>query len=514
MSSEKTDRGFGNIKAKIISGVLKGAKVMPFSKKIFKTVQSVPFVQKKIQKGIDGMMGELFDSIRPYKDQFPVFTKLPEEGRARTEIIGEMEYMRSSEDDRWKDGFVSGAVYHGDKDHIEFLNKVYALNSQTNPLHSDLWPSTTKFEAEIVSMTANMMNSDKTEDSITGTVSSGGTESILLAMKSYRDFAEKKRGITSPEMIVPVSAHAAFDKASQYFKIKMIHVPVDKNFKADVEAARRAITENTIVMVGSAPSFPHGIVDPIEEMSEIARQHGIGFHTDACLGGFVLPWAEKLGYQVPKFDFRLPGVTSISADTHKYGYAAKGTSVILYRGKELQHFQYYKTADWLGGLYFSPTFAGSRAGALSCACWAAMLSIGKKGYMDATRKILETADAIKKGIGEIPELNLMGNPLWVIAFTSKDHNIYKVMDYMTKKKWNLNGLQKPACIHLCITLRHTQAGVAERFIEDLKAAVKYVKKNPDFKGNMAPIYGLVASMPVNDIAEDFFDSYLDMLYKP
>ena len=514
MSLKGGTKGLGTLKSKLLSGAIQGFKALPFSKKLFKRVQAVPFVQKKIQKGIDGMMGELFDSIRPYKDKHPVFKDLPAEGRSKTEILKEMNEMKDAEEDRWKDGFVSGAVYHGDPDHIEFLNQVYAIQSQTNPLHSDLWPSTTKFEAEIVAMTANMMNAEQTADEITGTVSSGGTESILLAMKSYRDQAEKEKGIKNPEMIVPLSAHAAFDKASQYFKIKMVHIPLDSDYRADVAAVKKAVNENTIVIVGSAPTFPHGIIDPIEELSEVAREHGIGFHTDACLGGFILPWAEKLGYAVPKFDFRLPGVTSMSADTHKYGYAAKGTSVVLYRGLDLQHHQYYKTADWPGGLYFSPTFAGSRPGALSSACWAAMLSIGKKGYMDASRRILEAAEKVKKGLAEIPELKLMGDPLWVIAFGSDSLNIYKVMDYMTKKHWNLNGLQKPSCIHLCLTLRHTQPEVIERFIADLKAAVKYVKKNPDFKGDMAPIYGLVASLPVNDIAEDFFDNYLDLLYKP
>ncbi len=502
------------LKSKVKSGSLKVLKNLPLSNRIFKSIQSVPFVQKKIKKGIDGIMDDLYKSIRPYKDGFKTNTKLPVNGRARDEILKEMESMRKHEDDRWKNGFVSGAVYHGDKEHIEFLNNVYALHSQTNPLHSDLWPSVTKYEAEIVSMTANMMNAEKTDDAISGTVTSGGTESILLAMKAYRDRAEKIKKITDPEMIVPDTAHAAFDKASQYFKIKMRHVPVNEDFKADITAVRKAINENTIVIVGSAPGFPHGIIDPIEELSELAREHDIGFHTDACLGGFVLPWAEKLRYSVPTFDFRLPGVTSMSADTHKYGYASKGTSVVLYRGKELQHFQYYKTADWTGGLYFSPTFAGSRSGALSSACWAAMLSIGEQGYLDATKRIMESAEVIKSGIREIDELKLMGDPLWVIAFTSDNLNIYKIMDYMTERKWNLNGLQNPSCVHICVTLRHTQSGVPEQFIKDLKAAVSYVKKNPGFKGSMAPIYGMVTSLPDKDIAEDFFDSYLDMLYTP
>ena len=273
-------------------------------------------------------------------------------------------------------------------EHIDFQNQIYAINSQTNPLHFDVWPSGVKFEAEIVSMTANMLNADKAGDEIVGTVTSGGTESILLAMKTYRDRGRAEKGITEPEMIVPTTAHAAFDKASQYFNIKMVRIPVGEDFRADVQATAAAITPNTVVIVGSAPPFPHGIIDPIEELSELARAHGIGFHTDACLGGFVLPWAEKLGYPVPPFDFRLPGVTSMSADTHKYGYAAKGTSVVLYRGRALRHYQFYTTTEWPGGLYFSPTLAGSRPGALSAACWAAMISTGEQGYLEATRRIL------------------------------------------------------------------------------------------------------------------------------
>jgi glutamate/tyrosine decarboxylase-like PLP-dependent enzyme len=314
-------------------------------------------------------------------------------------------------------------------------------------------------------------------------------------------------------MIVPVTAHAAFDKASQYFNIKLVHIPVDENYRADVEAARRAITPNTIVIVGSAPSFPHGAIDPIEEISETAREHGIGFHTDACLGGFVLPWAEKLGYPVPGFDFRLPGVTSISADTHKYGYAAKGTSVILYRSRELLHHQYYTATDWPGGLYFSPTFAGSRPGALSAACWAALTSIGAEGYLSATKKILETAQIIKNGIRQITELRVLGDPLFVVAFASETLDIYKVLDYMARKKWSLNGLHRPACVHLCVTLRHTQPGVAQRFIDDLREAVSFVKDHPEEKGTMAPVYGMAATLPLRGLVSDMLKRYLDLIFK-
>jgi sphinganine-1-phosphate aldolase len=481
--------------------------------RVFNTIKDIPFVKKVIQKELSTMMAELEGSLKPYKDNVQSFAKLPENGLEKKDVLEIMEGIHEKEVSKWEDGYVSGAVYHGDDEHIEFLNKIYGFNSQSNPLHSDIWPSATKFESEIVSMTASMLGADKTDDEICGVVSSGGTESILLAMKTYRDQARKEKKITRPEMIVPVTAHAAFDKAAQYFNIKIIHIPVGDDFRADVKATKKAITKNTIVIVGSSPCFPHGVIDPIEELSEVARKKGIGFHTDACLGGFVVPWAEKLGYDIPSVDFRLPGVTSISADTHKYGYAAKGTSVILYRGIELRRYQYFTITDWPGGLYFSPTFAGSRPGALSAACWAAMVAIGEKGYLDATRKIIETASEIKEGIKDIPELKILGDPLWVIAFASDELNIYQVMDQMGQKGWSLNGLHKPACVHICVTLRHTRSGVAERFLEDLKSSVEFVKANPDEKGEMAPVYGMAATIPFRGLVEDMMAQYIDLLYK-
>jgi sphinganine-1-phosphate aldolase len=479
----------------------------------------IPAVRREIEGQYDDIMSGLEDSLKPYRDEFPSYGHLPSEGQRRDQILEEMAGFLQRETSRWQDGYVSGAVYHGNPEHIEFLNKVYALFSQTNPLHSDIWPSITKFEAEIVAMTVSMLGAkasngqDAAGSPICGTVTSGGTESILLAMKTYRDYARQKRHITHPEMIVPVTAHAAFEKASQYFKIKMVRVPVGADFRADIGAVERAINHNTIVVVGSAPQFPHGVIDPIQAMSELARRRGVGFHTDACLGGFVLPWAERLGYDVPPFDFRLEGVTSMSADTHKYGYAAKGTSVVLYRGPELRRYQYYATADWPGGLYFSPTFAGSRPGALSAACWAAMLSMGEEGYLQATQKILETGAKIRQGIQRMPELKVLGNPLWVIAFASDVLNIYKVMDYMSARHWSLNGLQKPPAVHLCVTLRHTEPGVADRFLEDLSAAVKHVRSHPDEEGEMAPVYGMAGSLPFRGVVSEMLKRYLDLLYR-
>ncbi len=477
-----------------------------------KTLKALPGVDARMEQEYASMLGELEGSLKPYARDFPAYAALPQMGRDRELILDEMEQLNARERGKWQEGFVSGAVYHGDATYIDFLNRVYALNSQSNPLHADVFPSTSKFEAEIVSMTARLLGANETNE-IVGTVTSGGTESILLALKTYRDFARDKKGITAPEIIAPVSAHAAFDKAAQYFNLKLVHIPLRDDMRADVDAARRALNQNTIALVGSAPCFPYGVIDPIAELSELARAHGVGFHTDACLGGFVLPFAEKLGYPVPPFDFRLPGVTSMSADTHKYGYAAKGTSVVLYRGRELRHYQYYTATDWSGGLYFSPTFAGSRPGALSATAWAAMISIGQAGYLDATRAILETATKIKNGIRELPELKILGDPLWVIAFASDTLDIYKVMDAMTQRGWSLNGLHKPAAVHIALTQRHTIPGVAERFVNDLRDAVAYVKTHPEDKGAMAPVYGLAANLPLRGVVSDLLKRYMDVLYK-
>lgn len=473
----------------------------------------IPWVKNRIDREINKLMADIEPSLKPYKQGFKTHAFLPENPVKKDDIINQIIEMNSREEDKWKNGFVSGAVYHGNQDHLEFLNKIYALTSQSNPLHSDLWPSASKFEAEIVQMTSNMLSSEKTDDNICGTVTSGGTESILLAMKTYRDFARKKKKIKNPELIVPVTAHAAFDKACDYFNIKIRHIPVNEYFQADTNAIKKAVTKNTIAIAGSAPSFPHGTIDPIEEMSNIALENSIGFHTDACLGGFILPFAKQLGYDVPKFDFRLKGVTSMSADTHKYGYSAKGTSVVMYRGENLRHFQYYTISDWPGGLYFSPTFAGSRPGALSAACWASMLSIGEKGYLNCTQKIMDTANEIKQGIQNIPELYILGKPLWVIAFGSKTLNIYKVFDHMTQKGWSLNGLHKPSCVHIAVTLRHTQDGVARQFVTDLHQAVETVKTQPDTKKGMAPVYGMAATLPARGIISDILKKYLDTYYK-
>jgi sphinganine-1-phosphate aldolase len=484
----------------------------------YQRVRALPFVQARLERTYADVLAGAEAELRPYRGRSSSYTRLPAQGVETEDIIAEMTELAAHERERWQEGYVSGAVYHGEPEHVDLLSRVYALHSQSNPLHADVWPSVSKFEAEIVSMTAGLLGGSTRPRSagerVCGTVTSGGTESILLAMKAYRDQARARRGIVHPEIVAAETAHTAFDKAAQYFGIRRVNVPVDAEYRADVQAMRGAISKDTIALVASAPAYPHGIIDPVEQIAVLAREHGIGLHVDACLGGFVLPFARELGYGVPAFDFSVAGVTSMSADTHKYGYAAKGTSVVLYAGEELLHHQYFVATDWPGGLYFSPTLSGSRPGALSAACWAALVHMGHAGYRDATRKILETASRIRAGIAAIAGLRVLGDPLWVIAFAADGFDIYRVLDAMSQRNWSLNGLHRPACLHLCVTLRHTEPGVAERFLSDLEASVIEARRATRKTPGMAPVYGLAGTLPVRGAVADLLRRYVDLLYKP
>ena len=477
---------------------------------------TIPAVRARLDQEYERLLAGLEGSVKPYRGEVASFPRLPQRGVARDEVLRTVRDLAARERPRWRDGLASGAVYHGGDDHVEFLSRVYAATSQVNPLHADLWPSGAKFEAEIVAMTAAMLGGDDPGRQIVGTVTSGGTESILLAMKAYRDRARARvRGrVTRPEVVAPATAHVAFDKAAQCFGVKLVRVPVGADYRADVAAMARAVTRRTVALVGSAPTFPHGVLDPIEELAAAAAERGIGFHTDACLGGFVLPWARRLGYDVPPFDFSVPGVTSMSADTHKFGYAAKGTSVVLYRGAELRSHQYFTATEWPGGLYFSPTLAGSRPGGLSAACWAAMVATGEDGYLEATGRVLETGAIIRDGIAAIPELRVLGDPLWVVAFASDTVDVYRVLEHMARRGWSLNGLHRPAAVHLCVTLRHTRPGVAERFLADLRTSVAEALSQPTDDQGLAPVYGLAATLPFRGVVRDLLKRYLDLLYRP
>lgn len=476
-------------------------------------LDKVPVVRDLVRAEKKKVSDSMKESVRAHRPTALQFSELPRKGLPTAQLLSTLRELSAAEAPKWKDGRVSGGVYHGDETHLRFLDEVYALYSQANPLHADIWPSVARFEADLVAFTAKLMGGDATlEDdaqAVCGTLSSGGTESIMLAMKACRDFT---RAGHHGNIVAPASAHPAFDKAAHTMGVELRRVPVDADGRANVAAMKAAVDSKTFVMVGSAVSFPHGVIDPIEDLSEFARARGLLFHTDACLGGFILAFANEAGTRVPRFDFSLPGVTSMSADTHKFGYAAKGSSVVLYRGRALRRAQYFTTPAWSGGLYVTPGFAGSRPGALIAQAWATMLSLGHDGYVRNTRAVLETAKRVRQSIEAIEQLRVIGDPLWVIAFTSDTVDVYRVLDEMTKRGWNLNGLQSPPAVHLCVTLRHTQPGVVEQFASDLRASVEAVRDTPPAKDGMAPVYGLASSLPFKGLVSDLLCSYVDALY--
>ena len=459
------------------------------------------------------------DPLKPYKGRLESYGRLPESGRDKDEIFTELAAMAEEENGNWNTGRVSGTFYHAGEKHLAFLNEIFTLFSHMNTIQFDLCPSMFKMESEIISMTAKTLHCDAVKehhpgDEVCGTVTSGGTESIIMAMKVYRDQACAEAGISAPEVILPRTAHPAFNKAGEYFGIKMVSVPVDlPDFRVDPAAVEERINENTVAIVGSAGNYPYGLIDPLDKLSDIAQKHGLGLHVDGCLGGFILPWIEKLGYDIPVFDFRLPGVTSMSADTHKYGYALKGTSVVLYRNNSLRRYQYFNVPDWPGGMYGSPTAAGSRSGGLTAATWAAMMYLGEEGYTRAAAAIMKVADRIKKGVEETPELTLIGNPTFVISFRSDDVDVFHVNDFMKDRGWRFNVLQLPPALHFCVTMPQTQvADIAERFVDDLRDGVAYAKSKAGTTAQTTALYGLAGSLEGNQQVTELVFGLFDHLY--
>jgi len=392
----------------------------------------------------------------------------------------------------------------------EFQNKVYSLYSTSNALHPDIWPSLRKFESEIIRMTIKMLNGNK---DCCGAVTSGGSESILMAVKAARDYGIKVKGIRVPEVIIPISAHAAFEKASDYFGVKLIKIPVDKEtMKVDLSKMRKAITKNTVLLVGSPPNYPSGIIDDIEAIAKMAKERDICCHVDGCLGGFILPWFSKIkGSKIPPFDFSISGVTSMSADTHKYGYAQKGTSVVLFSNKKYRRHMYFVSTDWPGGIYASPTMPGSRPGGVIAVCWAALLTIGKDSYLNIAKEIYQSTRTILEGLKKIEDIKIMGEPLaMVIGFYTEKINIYAVSDAMSRMGWALNSLHRPNGVHLCVTKR--TVGKEEKFLNDLRSCIAEVKSDNKLeKEGNAPIYGLASSFPDRTAVKDLISNFLDIL---
>lgn len=424
--------------------------------------------------------------------------KLNQFGKSKKEILNELKELTKLDPD-YKSGKLFSLVYYLDEDYSTLMNQAYQLYASTNGLNPGAFQSLKTIENRIIAMTSNLLNGN---NDVCGVVTSGGTESCLLAVKTYRDFGQDSKGIFDPEMIIADTAHVAWFKAAEYFKVKQKVVKSLPEGGADVAAMKRKINRDTIMLVGSAPEYPHGIIDPIQELGEIAEKYNIPLHVDACVGGFLLPFLERLGVPIPPFDFRVKGVTSISADIHKYGFAGKGASTILYRSQKHFEYQVFTHADWPGGIFASPALLGTRPGGSYASAYAALLNHGEKGYIKLTEKALKATEKLKKGITELG-LSIIGNPITTLfAYRSTDPNldIFVVADLMQAKGWFIDRIQKPDALHAMVTPNHLN--VANQYLKDLKDSIKKAKANPDLsRTGQAATYGMMAHLPFRKIVK-------------
>ncbi len=428
----------------------------------------------------------------PYADRYTVLRGLPSEGRDHDAILGELHEMADSEDVSWEAGKASGSFYCGDKEHYAFMGKAFSMYGHVNALQRDIAPSATRFEGEIIAMGLDIMHGSEAaargHDPV-GLVTSGGTGSIAHAMLAYREQAYAN-GNRTPNVVKPETGHPAFDKACHLFGLEMRRAPIDPiTTQVDVAAMASMIDSNTVAIIGSASNYGYGTIDPIAGMSDLAIEKGIGLHVDGCLGGLILPFGEMLGYDIAPFDFRIPGVTTISADTHKYGYGFKGTSILMFRDRALRNGQYFFMTNWSGGKYSSPGMDGSRSSGLLAATWASMVANGRSGYLAKAKQIFETAFAMQEAVRSHSSLRMMGSPTYCFSFTSDEFDIYHVNDFMRKRGWRLNGQQNPNSLHMAVTGPQTQPGVAAEFSNDLADAVAYALENKDASAKSSAVYG-------------------------
>ncbi|MBT5849132.1 MAG: aspartate aminotransferase family protein [Acidimicrobiaceae bacterium] len=395
---------------------------------------------------------------------------MPESGRTHDEIVSSLHDLRRN-DARWQEGRTFGLVYDGGSEVHAIAEEAARMYLHENALNTIAMPSLAQIQREVVGNMAALLHGDDAS----GFMTSGGTESILMAVKAARERGRAERAIDHGEIVVPTSAHAAFHKGGHYFGLDVVKVDVGPDSRADVEAMADAITDRTVLVVGSAPQYPHGVIDPIAELAPLAAAADANFHVDACMGGFVLPFMERLGEPVPLWDFRVPGVTTISLDVHKLGYAPKGASIILHRTKQLRRYQTYSFDDWLGGFYASPNMQGTRSGAPMAAAWAVMQRLGIEGYERLTRTTIDTARKLVAGVRAIDGLEVVGDPeAQLLAITTDREwtdrlDIFVVGDALASRGWYLDRQHRPDSLHATVSAGNAPA--ADDFLTDLAASV-------------------------------------------
>lgn len=448
----------------------------------------IPFLKHKIKLKLKENT-ELLE--KELKTNYTALTYLPTNSNSISELENKMKKMVCKEYDKNK---ISGIVYLGSDDHNNKLLSIFSKFMYSNPLHPDLYPKIRNMEIDIINICKNLYNGN---DNCCGNITYGGTESILLACVTYRDYFKNLKNITSPNIVCFKTVHPAFLKAGHYFNIKMILVE-------NLAQMKRTINYNTICIVGSAPEYSYGIIDPIKEMSNLAKKNSIGFHVDACMGGFLLPFIDKYKY----INFQLDGITSISMDTHKYGYSFKGSSVLLFSHYKYKYFQHYINKDWCGGIYGTPTIMGSKNGGLIATTWASLLLIGKNKYVDYSNNIRNNLLYIKKNVND--KIEIINEPdLNIIAFKYKDSKIYYLIDKLKKKGWNLTVLQNPPAFHLCLTNLHNR-NICKQFVDDINNNIDKIDDNKEIGGTLS-LYGSSQKLENSMFIGEIINNYIYLL---
>jgi glutamate/tyrosine decarboxylase-like PLP-dependent enzyme len=398
--------------------------------------------------------------------------RLPEHGRDGDEVIDELRALQDDDVD-FRRGRAFGLVYPGGEELDEVLTAAHDLYLFHNGLNPDAMPSLRRLHADVVAMTVSLLGGDEIDDEPAGFLTSGGTESILMAVKAARNQARAERGLERPNIVMATSAHAAFDKACQYFVVEPRRVDVGPDFRAVPDAMADAVDDGTVLVVASAPQYPQGVIDPVADIAALALDRGVNCHVDACMGGFVLPFLERLGLVSKPCDLRVPGVTSISADIHKYGYTPKGVSAIVYRSKALRAHQTFAFDGWLGGFYASSGVAGAKPGGPMAAAWAALHHLGVEGYCERARAAFDARQRLEAGVRATPGLTVVGDPevtLLAMASTVPELDVFAVGAALRAKGWLLDRQGPPDSLHATCSPVH-RAEVIDELLADLRAAV-------------------------------------------
>lgn len=403
--------------------------------------------------------------------------KIPERGSKSEELLQTLERYREADND-WRAGKTWGYVFDAGREVEDVTKRAFVSYMSENALDPTMYPSLLRLENEIVGMALSHLAAP---EGAAGTFTSGGTESIVVAVKAARDaYRERHPSGVRPQMLLPVTAHAAFHKAAHYLDVEVVPIPVGpESFEADPSAVRAAIGPRTMLVVGSAPSYAHGVIDPIAELAAIAAERGVLCHVDACIGGFLLPYFERLGRDIPPFDFRVPGVTSVSMDLHKYAYAPKGASVVTFREKALRRHAFFACSRWSGYTLVNPAVQSTRSGGPIAGAWAALKFLGHEGYLQIARNMAEGMDALVSGIRAIPELRLLGQPrMTLLACASDDISVFVLGDEMKTRGWYIQpqlGIgDDPPSFHL--SLNPSNVPNVPGFLEDLRAGVASARK--------------------------------------